>query len=99
MDERSRALKRVWRDSARRAARDGFPLSPEVLRALFDELDRRLPEAGCDDSRRLTRQWLESHGHDVERVFAWLDEHGGHCDCEVLGNVEQHVEDALHFVG
>jgi hypothetical protein len=34
-------------------------------------------------------------GNDVETVFAWLDTHGGYCDCEVLANVEQEVDEAM----
>jgi len=28
---------------------------------------------------------------DIERSVAFFDEHGGHCDCEILFNVEDEV--------
>ena len=32
---------------------------------------------------------LRDMGMDVERSLAFFDEHGGHCDCEILFNVER----------
>lgn len=61
---------------------------------MFDMLDVELPLQGCDHSRRITKAWLVGRGHDVETVFAWLDTQGGYCDCEVLANVEQEVDEA-----
>ena len=58
-------------------------------------LDAEIPSRGCDHTRRLTRAWLESRGHDVGRVFEWLDAQGGFCDCEILANVEEKVVDAI----
>jgi hypothetical protein len=48
------------------------------------------------DRGPMTADWLDERGHDTESVFTWLDQHGGFCDCEILANVEQHVDDALH---
>jgi hypothetical protein len=63
---------------------------------MFDMLDTELPRQGCDRSRRLTQQWLEGRGHDAESVFTWLDQLGSFCDCEIIANIEEHVEDAMH---
>ncbi len=86
--------KTEWRDQQRKAAFAALPLPVAELKALFDMLDVELPRKGCDHSRRLTQTWLINRGYDVERVFAWLDTHGGFCDCEVLANVEERVDDA-----
>ena len=95
MDEPSRKrLKKQLRDKERRAALRALPLAIPELEAMFDMLDVELPINGCDHSRRLTRAWLVSRGHDIEGVFAWLDANGGYCDCEVLANVEQRFEEA-----
>jgi hypothetical protein len=93
-DER-KAVKKALRSQERASARAAFPLAVDELRGLFDALDQRLSEQGCDDTRRVARAWLESRGLDVERTFQWLDEHGGYCDCEILANVVEHVDDAL----
>ena len=93
--QRRKELKRRWREGQRAEARAALPLPFDELKAMFDMLDAELPRHGCDRTRRLTRRWLEGHGHDAELVFAWLDQHGGYCDCEVLANVEQHVDDAM----
>ena len=93
---RRKELKRQWREGQRAEARAELPLEIDELKTMFDMLDAELPRHGCDHTRRLTRRWLEGRGHDAEPVFAWLDQHGGCCDCEVLANVEQHVDDAMH---
>ena len=80
-------------EQQRQAALGGVPLPFDVLRKLFDAVNVALTEVGCDDSRRLTEAWLASHGHDLDRVLPWLDDNGGYCDCEVLMNVEPHVDD------
>jgi hypothetical protein len=94
VDDRKKQLKTEWRDQQRRAALAALPLPIDELKAMFDMLDVELPLHGCDHSRRLTRVWLKKRGHDVDAVFTWLDTQGGFCDCEVLNNVEQNVDEA-----
>jgi hypothetical protein len=67
---------------------DKIPLPDDEMEALFDRLDDRLSEEGCEHSRRLTDAWLAERGHPVEPVHRWLDDTGGFCDCEVLANSE-----------
>ena len=94
MDARKKQLRKQWRDQQRKAARAALPLPFPELKAMFDMLDAELPRKRCNHSRRLTQSWLTSRGHDVERVFEWLDTQGGYCDCEILANVEERVDDA-----
>ena len=94
MDESQKRLKAQRRDQQRKAALAALPLPVSELKAMFDMLDVEFPRQGCDHTRRLTQAWLESRGHDVERVFAWLDTQGGYCDCEILANIEEKVDDA-----
>jgi hypothetical protein len=61
---------------------------------MFEALDLELEQHGCDHSRRLTEAWLIGRVHDPASIFPWLDEHGGYCDCEVVANVPDHVEEA-----
>lgn len=88
--QRRKAMLNQWKEQQRSAARAALPLPDADLRDLFDALDAALANEDCDHSRRLTRAFLESRGLPIEPVFAWLDENGGFCDCEVLANVEEH---------
>ncbi|MBL0220404.1 MAG: DUF2695 domain-containing protein [Myxococcales bacterium] len=95
MDKASKKrLKAQVREHQREAAMAALPLPVTELAAMFDMLDVELPLQGCDHSRRITKAWLTGRGHDVEAVFAWLDTQGGYCDCEVLANVEEKVDEA-----
>src|SRR5262249_31012147 len=89
-------LKRQWCDVQRAEARAALPLPFDELKAMFDMLDSELARCGCDHTRRLTRRWLGERCHDAELVFAWCDQHGCFCDCEVLANVEPHFDDAIY---
>jgi hypothetical protein len=93
--DQQRSIEKALRSKERADARAAFPIPVDDLRGLFDELDRRLSEEACDDTRRFAQAWLERKGLEVERTFRWFAEHGGYCDCEILPNVEQHVVDAL----
>ncbi len=99
MNEAQKRLKAQWRDQQRKVALAGLPLPVAELKAMFDMLNVEVPRQGCDHTRRLSRAWLESRGRDVERVFAWLDTQGGYCDCEILANVEEKVDDATNGEG
>lgn len=92
--DRKKELKRAWRDQQRAVERARFPLEVDELEAMFDALEGELSRRGCDRSRTLTQAWLETRGHDVTAVCAWLDEHGGFCDCEVLANARQAFREA-----
>jgi hypothetical protein len=72
-----------------------LPLPIADLKALFDFLDEQLSEADCDDTLRMTRQFLKSRNLPVPVVSEWLATYGGHCDCEALANVEEKFEDLL----
>jgi hypothetical protein len=93
--KQEKALQQAVRAREREQARAAFPIAAVDLLALFDMLDRTLARRQCDHTRDVTRGWLIEKGHPVEKVFAWLDQHGGFCDCEILNNVEQAVDEAL----
>jgi hypothetical protein len=94
--ETKRQLRKAVRAKERAAARASFPLPPAELRNLFDWLNEELGSQSCDRSLRLTRVWIDGRCHDASTILPWLEDNGGFCDCEVLANVEQQVEDALH---
>ena len=92
--ERKKALKKAVRLAERQSLRDALPAPIETLMALMDYLDVMLPQAGCDRSHRLTRTWCAENGMDTDAIVEWAREHNGYCDCEVLANTEDLLEEA-----
>ncbi len=88
-----------WREQQRKAARAAFPLHPDELRMLFESLDESISSQRCDHSLRFTNAWLASRNLEQTPVFEWLKSQGGHCDCEVLANVEEKVDEATGGAG
>ena len=86
--ERRKAIVREIAKQQKAAALESMPISQNDLSDLFDYLDSALA-LGCDHTLRLTRHFLKSRELDEPAIVAWLNEYGGHCDCEVLANVEQ----------
>jgi hypothetical protein len=83
------------RVTAENALRASLPISTTQLQALFNYLDNKLTEAGCDDTLRFTKQFAENAQLPYESLKVWLAALGGYCDCEVLANVEEKVEGLL----
>ena len=90
MDRRKRELKKA---AERKSLRQSLPLSPDAFRELFGVIDQKVPTEGCDHSLRWTMAWLKRRKLDPAPVIAWLNDHGGYCDCEVL-NAQDTVEEA-----
>ena len=90
MDSADRERKKAWQARERQAAKEAFPLPDESLQSLFDHVDNALQHEGCAHSLRATDAWLAEHAVAREPVIAWLQEHGGYCDCEVIANAEDH---------
>jgi hypothetical protein len=89
-----KAIQARVRREQRKAALAALPLPVGELRAMFDMLDAELARQACDHTHRLTKAWLVDRGHDAAAVVAWLASNGGYCDCEVVANVEEYVDDA-----
>ena len=92
MDKSKKEMRNAWRKQHRATERDKVPISSERIEQLFDHLDQQLEAADCDHTLRFTIGFLTSHGIADEPVVEWLAEHGGYCDCEVLGNVGDYWE-------
>jgi hypothetical protein len=73
-----------------------MPISLQHLGDLFDYLDESLGADACDHTCKMTRRFLASKPLNQDQVLLWLGEQGGHCDCEILANVEEHWEDAIN---
>ena len=87
-DERKRELKREAREMEKAAAQQAMLLDEDSLNELLDHLDALVGEAGCDRSLRVTRAWATERGIDPNALCSSLQQFGGHCDCEVLANVD-----------
>jgi hypothetical protein len=60
---------------------------------LFDYLDEKLSESDCDDTNKITKEYLEKTGqNNIDNLLKWLTENNGNCDCEILANVEELFE-------
>lgn len=92
---RRKELVHAHRDKQRQRVRESFPVPFTALKELFDFLDERLSDAVCDDTLRFTREFMQQNAIDESLVIPWLEDNGGHCDCEVLDNVEGVVADAV----
>ncbi|HSS51642.1 MAG TPA: DUF2695 domain-containing protein [Thermoanaerobaculia bacterium] len=93
-DPRKDELKKMWREQEHQKLIASIPMSLQDLRALFDYLDDEGAEE-CDHTLRVTTEFLQQRGLDIERIIPWLREHGGSCDCEVLSNVEDDFSEIL----
>ena len=92
---RQKALKQAVQQSERERFCAALPLSPELLRALFDFVDQGLSESECDDTLKQTVLFLSRHKVEAAPVLKWLEECGGSCDCEVLANAEERFLEAF----
>jgi hypothetical protein len=92
---RRKELLHGLRDQQRQKTREAFPAPIERLKELFDFLDEQLADSDCDDTLRFSREFIRQHAMEEDQTIQWLQEHGGHCDCEALNNVEEIVADAV----
>nr|AAK01340.1 unknown [uncultured bacterium Pu8] len=70
----------------RRDAEARLPASKSYLKELFDWVDAKLEEEGCDHTLKHTASFLRHRSLPDKEVVAWLGEEGGYCDCEVAAN-------------
>ena len=69
--------------------KDLCPLNHDELNKLKKYLSEK---GGCDGTLKYTAEWLKNTAKkpafEAEQIMAWLQQHGGFCDCEVVLNVE-----------
>jgi hypothetical protein len=83
------AIKQALRQAKHQRFRSTLPLSPDVLRAMFNFVYQRLAESECDNTLKHAVNFLSEHQVEAGSVVSWLENLGGYCDCEVLANVEE----------
>jgi hypothetical protein len=69
-------------------AEAAMPISKPDLKALFDYVDEKLEDDGCDRTLKATTAFLLQRQLPQDLITDWLREEGGGCDCEVIANVE-----------
>ena len=92
---RQKELKQAVREDDRRKVRESLPIPVPVMKGLFDHVDSRLAELKCDHTLRHAREFIHNHGLPEEAVVHWLEDNHGYCDCEVIFNSEEILEDAV----
>lgn len=80
-------MKKAWKRQEQQKLVASIPMPHQDLCDLFDHLGCQ-GAPPCGHTLRETTEFLQKRGLDLERIVPWLHEHGGYCDCEVLGNVE-----------
>lgn len=85
--------KELSENTAEEASLDSLPFSESVFNEMFAYLKVELSEEPCKMDFRTTREFLTLHNLDTPENLAFLKEHDGHCDCEVLMNVAQYFPD------
>jgi hypothetical protein len=83
------------REEQSQKVRESLPAEVEDLKKLFDFVDKKLSDRDCDDTLRFTLEFVRQNAMDESRVVPWLESNGGYCDCEVLNNVEEVVDNVI----
>ena len=94
---KEKSRKKELKKLAARRQRDLFekslPMSEAEFERLFEFLDEGLAHRGCYGTHRLTLEFLQARRVPNEAaVLNFCEQNGGHCDCEVLNNVQDCFE-------
>lgn len=91
--ERRNTIKREIKNQEKENILNSLPISVDKINELFDYLDEQLGEYDCDDTLNLTVNFIEENSLPKDSLINWLNENGGYCDCEVLANVEEIINE------
>jgi len=86
--KRRRELTKAFKQQERVEAEARLPIDKSSLAKLFDYLDQRLQEGGCDHTLMMTLEFITKNNLPEGALLEWFRDNGGYCDCEVLANVE-----------
>lgn len=69
-------------------------LTANEAAALFEYVDIRLQEEGCNHTHRFCQAWLDAHMDFMKHnaILNEMEDMGGFCDCEVLANCYEDYE-------
>ena len=74
-----KAIMQALRQEERDQIRLSLPISPELMRSLFDFVHEELSRVECDNRLTHTLAFL-GHALPVDAVVKWLEDAGGFCD-------------------
>ena len=90
MDDRSKMMKMEYKAQQKK----DHILTANQAAALFEYVEIRIQDAGCNHTHRFTQEWLEKNvdfmKHDA--ILTELEDMGGYCDCEVVANCYEYYE-------
>lgn len=90
-NEEKRALKKAYLARMNRK----YILKKKEAKNMFEYIDKKVCEQGCDYSLRFCREWIDKHILDEDRkrqVLEEIQDMGGYCDCEVILNCYERYE-------
>jgi len=70
-----------------------LPVTIETLQNCFVFPDGQFQIIECDRTLKQAFNFFEQNDLPRTELIEWLNENGGFCDCEVLGNVESKIND------
>ena len=90
MDASSMMMKMTYRPQQKKP----HIFSANDAAALFEYLDIRIQEEGCNHTHRFCQAWLEAHVDFMKHnaILNELEDMGGYCDCEVLHSCYEDYE-------
>ena len=92
MNERDSGVRGQIAEAERIAFENELPMSVRQLKDLLSHLNAK---EECAHDYADTLEFLERNGLDPAKVLPWLEERGGHCDCEIIYNVYDAVGEQL----
>jgi hypothetical protein len=85
--EKRNTLKKSYKTNEREKILSNLPVSLELLKSLFNWVGNQLEKQDCDQTFKFTQNFIEQNNLPEDTLLEWLQNQGGYCDCEVLGNV------------
>jgi hypothetical protein len=91
--ERRKQLLKELKEKEEQQFELSLPIDREDFLDLFNYLDAELESYACDNTLKLTENFLKTKNiHDISAIKEWLSNHGAYCDCEILANIEERFD-------
>ncbi|MEZ5308863.1 MAG: DUF2695 domain-containing protein [Pyrinomonadaceae bacterium] len=66
---------------------ENLPAPFEKIERMFEAIEKRVEQSGCDHSSRFAMQYMMMNAMDFGKVSNWLSRNGGYCDCKILSEI------------